>query len=576
MNPKNIHHSILTLLTSLALFLFLSDGVHAQNDGSMGTDDQTVGLFLNTPDAYEGYTLFAPISSGTTYLINNEGRQVHSWTSGYEPGNSVYFLENGNLLRTCRLGNPIFTGGGTGGLVQEIDWDGNLVWEFQYSSDLFCQHHDVEYLPNGNVLMIAWEYKTKAQAILAGRNPNTLKDDALWPDHVIEIDPSAAVGSQIVWQWHVWDHLVQNYDQTKPNYGIVADHPELINFNYTANRASDWNHTNGIDYNADLDQIILSIREFSEIWIIDHSTTTEEAAGHTGGRYGKGGDLLYRWGNPHAYHKGPVSAQTLFVQHNAHWIPEGLPGAGNIMVFNNGAGRPTGNWSSIDEIEPPVDMNGNYTLTPGSAYGPESAVWTYATGDPATFYSSFISGAQRQPNGNTLICSGADGRFFEVKSDGSIVWEYINPVTKDGPLVQGTLIPVNGDRLTNTVFRAYRYADDYSGLLDKDLTPGDPIELYPTLVDNDLVQPITMALDQNYPNPFNPSTSIRFSLPEAMEVTLAIYDILGRQIEILFRGRMDAGQHQITFNAGYLPTGVYFARLAAGQMTMMRRMVFMK
>lgn len=564
-----------TILLVICIFVG-TEFSYAQLDRPMGADDQTVGLFLNTPDAFEGYTLFAPLSYGTTYLIDNEGRQVHTWTSEYEPGNSVYLLENGHLLRTNRLGNPIFTGGGTGGLVQEIDWDGNVIWEFQYSSNQFCQHHDVEYLPNGNVLMIGWEYKTKAEAVLAGRNPNTMKDDALWPDHVIEVNPSAPVGSQIVWEWHVWDHLVQEYDHTKPNYGIVADHPELIHFNYTSNRASDWNHINGIDYNAELDQIVLSVREFSEFWVIDHSTTTEEAAGHTGGKYGKGGDLLYRWGNPKIYRSGPESAQALFVQHDAQWIPEGYPGEGNILVFNNGADRPTGNWSSVDEIDPPIDENGNYTKNAGVPFGPDAATWTYATQDPATFYSSFISGAERQPNGNTLICSGANGRIFEVKTDGTIVWEYINPVIGSGPLTQGTPVPVQGDRQTNTVFRAYRYAPDYAGLAGKDLTPGDPIEIYPTLVDNTFARPTEVSLDQNFPNPFNPTTAIGFSLPKAMDVTLTVANMLGQQVDILVQDKMDAGHHQVTFDAKGLPSGIYFARLIAGNSVMMRRMVLMR
>ena len=86
-------------------------------------------------------------------------------------------------------------------------------------------------------------------------------------------------------------------------------------------------HTNAVAYNAELDQIMLSIHAFSEVWIIDHGTTTEEAASHSGGKRGKGGDLLYRWGNPRAYRTGTNVDQRLFAQHNAHWIPEGLPGA---------------------------------------------------------------------------------------------------------------------------------------------------------------------------------------------------------------------------------------------------------
>ena len=110
----------------------------------------------------------------------------------------------------------------------------------------------------------------------------------------------------------------------------------------TRSISEDWNHTNSVAYNAALDQIMLSVHSFHEIWVIDHSTTTAEAAGSTGGKRGKGGDLLYRWGNPVVYHAGKVSDQQLFGQHHAHWIPPGRPGAGNLLVFNNGSRRPGG------------------------------------------------------------------------------------------------------------------------------------------------------------------------------------------------------------------------------------------
>src|SRR5207245_6277174 len=97
----------------------------------------------------------------------------------------------------------------------------------------------------------------------------------------------------------------------------------------------DWTHINAVAYNADLDQIMLTVRAFSEFWIIDHSTTSAEAKGHTGGRGGKGGDLLYRWGNPQAYRAGRMEDQRLFAQHDAHWIPRGRLGEGHVMVFNN-------------------------------------------------------------------------------------------------------------------------------------------------------------------------------------------------------------------------------------------------
>jgi hypothetical protein len=403
----------------------------------------------NGASPFDGYTLFAPMRATTTYLINNGGEVVHTWASDYRPRMSAFLLENGNLVRTAQLGgNPTFDAGGAGGRVEEIDWDGTIVWDFEYSSSLHLLHHDIEPLPNGNVLMIAWEWKSAAEAIAAGRNPGLVTDE-LWPDHIIEVEPTGASGGNIVWEWHVWDHLIQDYDSTKENYGIVADHPGLIDINFS--ERVDWNHINSVDYNQGFDQIILSVHAFSEIWVIDHSTTTEEAAGHAGGNSGKGGDILYRWGNPQAYRAGGEADRKFFRQHDAGWIESGLPGEGNILVFNNGPGRPGGDYSSVDEFVPPVDSNGTYYLAPDSAYGPENQIWTYTAENPGDFFALNLGGAQRLPDGNTLICDGPHGIFFEVTPEGDIVWEYVN------------LFPnPNG----NNTFRVLRYAPDYPGLED--------------------------------------------------------------------------------------------------------------
>ncbi|MCB1127551.1 MAG: hypothetical protein KDM81_13745, partial [Verrucomicrobiae bacterium] len=95
---------------------------------------QTVGLFLNTPKACPGYTLFAPKHNTVTYLMDNEGHVVHQWKSAYEPGQSAYLLPNGHLLRAGMLRVQGGTGGGEGGRLEEYDWDGNLVWEFNHAT----------------------------------------------------------------------------------------------------------------------------------------------------------------------------------------------------------------------------------------------------------------------------------------------------------------------------------------------------------------------------------------------------------------------------------------------------------
>jgi hypothetical protein len=376
-----------------------------------------------------GQILFSPMVSSVTYLIDRNGNITHTWPSGYFPGEAVYWLNDGTILRTIRVGvSP--GNGGVGGGVQKIQWDGSITWDFRYNTNGYLSHHDIEPLPNGNILMIAWETKTSAEAVAAGRNPSTISGNTLMPDHIIEVRPTGPTSGDIVWEWHVWDHLIQDYDSSKENYGLVADHPELVDINYvtaSAGLSSDWLHCNSVDYHEAFDQILISVHNFNEIWVIDHSTTTQQAAGHTGGNSGKGGDLLYRWGNPLAYQQGSSSDQQLFSQHDATWIAPGCPGAGNILIFNNGANRPGGSYSSVDEIVPPVNATGQYTREPESPYGPSSPLWSYTSDPLSSFYASYISGAQRLPDGNTLICDGPAGRFFEVTPGKETVWQYINP-----------------------------------------------------------------------------------------------------------------------------------------------------
>ncbi len=329
---------------------------------------QTVGLFLNTPKACPGYTLMAPKHNTVTYLINNQGRVVHQWKSDYEPGQTVHLLPNGHMLRSCMVKVQGGTGGGEGGRIEEYDWDGKLVWEFTHATREYQLHHDIKPLPNGHVLALMVERKSREQAVAAGFDERLMRDEFLVPDAVVEIEPIYPKGGKIVWEWHVWDHLIQNSDKTKPNYGDPAAHPELVDVacNGRATPAF-WNHMNSLDYNPKLDQIVLSVRGCNEIWVIDHSTTTKESASHTGGKHGKGGDLIYRWGNPAAYKRGTTSDKQLVQQHDAQWIPDGYPGAGHMTIFNNGYDR---GWSSIEEIVLPMDANGRYILDPRQSLRP--------------------------------------------------------------------------------------------------------------------------------------------------------------------------------------------------------------
>ena len=367
----------------------------------------------------EGQILYSPAFNTITYLREYDWTLNHIWTSSNLPGVSVWWLGDGTILRSIRVGaNP---SGGAGGGVQEVEWDGTIVWDFRYNTNGVLSHHDIKTLPNGNVLMIAWEDKTRSEAIAAGKDPNNVPFTGLSPDHIIEVEPTGPSSGDIVWEWHAWDHLIQDYDATKDNYGVIEDHPELIDINYGGSSQQwDMMHTNSIDYNEEFDQILISVHNYNEIWIIDHSTTTAEAAGHSGGNSDMGGDLLYRWGNPQVYDRGSSSDQKLFGQHDATWITDGYPGGGNILVFNNGGNR---HYSSVDEIIPPVNENGEYYLEVGEAYGPDNPTWLYTANPPGSFYSQNMGGAHRLENGNTLISYSSAAKVFEVTPESIKVWE---------------------------------------------------------------------------------------------------------------------------------------------------------
>ena len=401
----------------------------------------------------DGYILFTPWFSTKSYLLN-DWKIVHTWKSQYIPGLSVYLLENGNLLRSDYAPHPgIVWGSGDTGRVEMFNWDGTQLWNFVYANDTVCLHHDIEPLPNGNVLMISWEVKTKEEAIEAGCKPSNIPEYTIWVDHIIEVKPTGPESGDIVWKWHVWDHLIQDHDPLKENYGVVADHPELIDINFMSQGSDkDWNHINAIDYNQEFDQILLTSAGQSEIWVIDHSTTNEEAAGHTGGNSGKGGDLLYRWGNPQSYHAGDTEDRRFYFHHDARWIEPGYPGEGHITVFHNGYWRPGEDYSEVFELKPPVDSYGNYYLEPGSAFGPEEPFWIYSADNPSDFFAVGQSGAERLPNGNTLICHGPGGFFFEVTPDNKIVWFY--------------------SFLFGSVFKINFYPPDYPGIKSI-ITPGN-------------------------------------------------------------------------------------------------------
>jgi len=452
--------------TYLFLFLIFS----TINAIKVNAQTRTQGLIKHITGTQEnGYVLFSPIRVDTTYLIDRCGKKVHQWTSDYTPGMAMYLKPDGHLLRAETYNDTVFgAAGGRGGLIEEFDWDNNLIWQYKIFNDSLCQHHDIKPLPNGNILVLAWHAISSTQAFQLGRDSINYLQNKLWGERIIELKPIGSDSAEVVWQWDLFDHLIQDRDPAKPSYGIISNNPQLVDINYAHDLATyDWVHANGIDYNEELDQIVMSCHNFSEIWIIDHSTTTAEAKTHSGGNTGSGGDLLYRWGNPQAYDRGTAANRKLFRQHNAQWIPNGFKDSGCIMVFNNGWGRDTA-YSSIDIIKPPLLAKGKYNNA--LPYLPSTLTWRYMDPTPTKFYSQIISGTQRLQNGNTLICSGVQGRFFEVDQNKKIVWEYRNPISDIAVLSDGD------NPRNNNVFRCTFYPDNYSAFLGKTLTPYGTLE----------------------------------------------------------------------------------------------------
>ncbi|WP_274473812.1 aryl-sulfate sulfotransferase [Mangrovimonas aestuarii] len=517
----------------------------------------TVGTIYNSNDAYEGYTLFTLYTE--SYLINNCGETINQWSSTYPPGNSVYLLENGNLLRAGRTNSSDIVFGGTGGVIELYDWDGNLIWSMLYDTPTHRQHHDVYPMPNGNILVLAATVMSYDEAIQAGRSADLLNDTTLYNEQIIEVQPIGTNSYSIVWEWNIKDHLIQDIDSTKDNYGDISDNPQLLDINFLNGGAlsTNWLHVNSIQYNEELDQIILSSRNLSEVYVIDHSTTTAEAASHTGGLQNKGGDFLYRWGNPQAYDSGTENDRQLYGQHYPHWIPEGLTDEGKIMIFNNGFGRqPT--YSEVFVIDPPVNESGAYSHVANTSFLPIAPDFIYS--NQPDLYSAIVSSAQRLPNGNTLICEGRTGELSEIDSSNNIVWEYVTPINNN----TGALFSQGEDPINNLTFRAIKYGPDFPGFSNKDLTPGLPIVASENIFGCNSLNTPEIAL-QNiniYPNPTSNYINIESAYPIDK---IEIYDLLGKNVMT---------EHNNTkINLESLNSGVYIISINQGNKKTIKKII---
>jgi hypothetical protein len=349
------------------------------------------------------------------------------------------------------------------------------------------------------------------------------------------------------------DHIIQDHDNTKPNFGVIADHPELINVNIETQSGVDWLHTNGIDYNADLDQIVVSARHTSEIYIIDHSTTTAEAATHSGGNSGVGGDFLWRWGNAQMYGQGSEADRKLFGQHNPSWIPDGYPNEGMISVFSNGLDR-IPEFSSIHLIDTQVDTNGNYLLNRG-VYEPSDFSWSWnGTILGTTMYSISQSGTNMQPNGNFVICEATSGRISEINPSGELLWSYLNPVSSD-TVEQGETMPFG----ENVVFKSEKYPASYAAFNGRDLTSTIGIYENENIISDDCIANLSIEEEQLVsfsvsPNPFINQLHIHSSDINAIE-SIEIFNITGQKINDI-----TLINQTIHFNEP-IASGFYFLRI---------------
>lgn len=400
------------------------------------------GILLNTEEATKGYSLFSALNA--TYLVDNCGKIVHTW-----------FVQN--PLRHCKLlpdGNLLYMSSSS---IIERNWNNQIVKSVQLNEVGLRLEYEVVKLKNGNYLCVAREEVSLQRFQEYGYDiPNTFPSQS---DAVIEVDGN---NGKVVWRWNLLDHVIQDRFSSKKAFGVLKDNPGKININAIA--TFDWNYQesfmiNGMDYNEDLDQIVLSVRKIGEIVIIDHSTTTEQAKGSTGGKYNKGGDLLYRYGNPANYNRAPVASQQLYFQHNPNWIKYGEH-KGKIIVFNNRLSLD--NYSTVQIIDPPIKRDGSYTLESNQPYMPLTPTVEYGkTQGKIKIFSNYTSGAKVLPNGNIVITEGSSAKVYEIDPNGEVLWTYA--------------VPISG-----YLFRSERYSYDYPAFTGKQFNATGTVENPPS------------------------------------------------------------------------------------------------
>jgi hypothetical protein len=479
---------------------------------------QTVGLLYHDQAVSEGYTLFTPQKNNKTFLVNSCGEKVNEWTYTELPGATCYLMANGNLMRAGK------------DHIEVRDWNNNVVWSYATTVNNIAQHHDIHPLPNGNVICLATEFYPLAEMTNRGRNPaNTAASFRM--EKVVEIQPTGLTTGVVVWEWKFIDHIVQDFDATKLNYGVVADHPELLDINYNNGNPVDFIHPNSIDYNPVLDQILISARHLNEIYIIDHSTTTLQASGHTGGNSNLGGDLLWRWGNPEAYKQGTTADRKLYFQHDAKWVESGYLDDGKITVFNNGDAATVQDFTSVVMLQP--EIVNNVYIKSNNKFNPATYDWSWNGSILGIVVDQDkMSGTHAMPNGNIIISETSLGRVSEITKTGTVLWSYKNPT---GPIVNSNTTYYNQNQTIlasgNSFFRAEKYPANFAGFTGRDMTSATGIienENSLSAICTSLASPEFTAENLFI---LNPATNhlIKFSRSITVD-TIKIFDTNGRLV----------------------------------------------
>lgn len=339
--------------------------------------------------------------SNRVYLMDKSGKELHVWDFGEEKlWNDFSLLPDGTALASIRSTNAQIRVGWFWGITARVSSWAEFLWEYEISGSWAIAHHDAEMLPNGNILAMVWGKIGKDEVKKYG---STSPVD-IYTERIVEIDPKT---NKVVWRWNSLDHMIQDVDPKVPNYGTISKRPEKIDINYSHSQSGMIMHGNWLAYDAKNDLIYMSVYSFSEVWVIDHSTTPQEVNTGKGGRFGRWGDLVYRFGNPTAY--GGTGTRLFYSSHHPSFTA-----SGTFLIYSNGI-KASPEQSTTYELSLPKELDEKKpTLTP-----PE-VLWSYS--NPEIYFDK-VGGVVKAPNGNYIITEG-DGKIWEVTRDKEVVWTH--------------------------------------------------------------------------------------------------------------------------------------------------------